>query len=78
MFGDLIAALAFLVLGLKRFSGLNVEAGVFLIVGCLSYGFLEYVVHRWVLHGPPSPARRSHAHHHAEPGALVSTPLFWS
>lgn len=76
MFGDLIAALAFLVLGFKWFSGPIVEAVSLLILGYLSYGFLEYVVHRWVLHGPPSPARRSHAHHHAEPRALISTPLF--
>ncbi len=76
LLGDLVAALAFLVLGLKWFSGPNVEAGVIVIVGCLSYGLLAYVVHRWVLHGPSSPAKRSHTHHHAEPGALISTPLF--
>ena len=76
MFGDLMAAVAFLVLGLKKFSGPNVEAVGVVLVGYLAYGFLEYMVHRWVLHGPPSPARRSHAHHHAEPGALISTPIF--
>ena len=27
-------------------------------------------------HGPPSLARRGHAQHHAEPRALISTPLF--
>jgi sterol desaturase/sphingolipid hydroxylase (fatty acid hydroxylase superfamily) len=36
----------------------------------------EYIVHRWVLHGPPSMARRGHAQHHAEPRALISAPLF--
>ena len=76
MCGDLIAALVFLWLGVTGFSGPNVEAGGVVIGGCLSYGLLEYGVHRWVLHGPPSPARRSHTHHHAEPRALISTPLF--
>jgi hypothetical protein len=50
-------------------------AGGVAIVGFMSCGLLEYVVHRWVLHGPPSMARRGHAQHHREPRALISTPL---
>ena len=76
MLSDLAAALAFLALGLNRFSGPWVVAGGGVIVGFMSCGLLEYVVHRWVLHGPPSMARRGHAQHHAEPRALISTPLF--
>jgi hypothetical protein len=76
MVSDLAAALAFLALGLNRFSGTWVVAGGVAIVGFMSCGLLEYVVHRWVLHGPPSLARRGHAQHHAEPRALISTPLF--
>ena len=76
MLGDLAAALAFLALGLNRFSSPWVVAGGAVIVGFMSYGLLEYVVHRWVLHGPPSVARHGHAQHHAEPTALISTPLF--
>ena len=76
MLSDLAAALAFLALGLNRFSGPWVVAGGVAIVGFISCGLLEYVVHRWVLHGPPSLARRGHAQHHAEPRALISTPLF--
>jgi hypothetical protein len=76
MLSDLAAALAFLALGLHRFSGPWLVAGGVAIVGLMSYGLLEYVVHRWVLHGPPSMARRGHAQHHAEPRALISTPLF--
>jgi len=74
--GDLAAALAFLALGLNRFSGQWIVAGGVVIVGFISCGLFEYVVHRWVLHGPPSMARRSHAQHHAEPRALISAPLF--
>ena len=46
------------------------------IAGFMSVGLLEYVLHRWVLHGPPSLVKRSHAQHHGEPRALISTPLF--
>jgi 4-hydroxysphinganine ceramide fatty acyl 2-hydroxylase len=76
MLSDLAAALAFLALGLYRFSGPWVVAGVVVIAGFMSFGLLEYVLHRWVLHGPLSMAKRGHAHHHAEPRALISTPLF--
>src|SRR4029077_12627938 len=76
MLCDLAAALAFLAFGLNRFSGSFVVAGGVVVVGFMSWGLLEYVLHRWVLHGPPSMARRCHAQHHAEPRALISTPLF--
>ena len=76
MLSDLAAALIFLALGLNRFSGPWVLAGAVVIVGFMSVGLLEYVLHRFVLHGPPSMARRGHAQHHAEPRALISTPLF--
>ena len=73
---DLAAALAFLGLGVLRFIGHPAVAVGVALLGFLSFGFLEYAVHRWVLHGPPSIARRGHRHHHAEPTALVATPFF--
>ena len=76
MLNDLAAALAFLALGLHRFSGPWVVAGGVVIAGFMTAGLLEYVLHRWVLHGPPSLVKRSHAQHHGEPRALISTPLF--
>src|SRR6266566_579310 len=73
---DLTAALVFLGLGVHWFVGsLSVAAGVVLL-GFLSFGLLEYAVHRWVLHGPASILRRGHLHHHAQPTALVATPFF--
>src|SRR5579864_5100610 len=69
MFSDLAAALGFLALGLRRFSGPWVVASGVVIAGFMSVGLLEYVVHRWVLHGPASMATRGHARHHAEPRA---------
>ena len=76
MVGDLTAALAFLAFGLDRFPGPRVVAGGVALAGFMSWGLLEYAVHRWLLHGRPSVARRGHAQHHAEPGALISTPVF--
>jgi sterol desaturase/sphingolipid hydroxylase (fatty acid hydroxylase superfamily) len=76
MLGDIAAALAFLALGLSRFSGPWAVAGGVAMLGFMSWGLIEYAVHRWVLHGPPSVARRGHAHHHSAPSALISTPLF--
>jgi sterol desaturase/sphingolipid hydroxylase (fatty acid hydroxylase superfamily) len=76
MLCDLAAALAFLALGVHRFSGPFVVAAAMVIVGFITSGLLEYILHRWVLHGPLSIARRGHAQHHAEPRALISTPLF--
>jgi 4-hydroxysphinganine ceramide fatty acyl 2-hydroxylase len=74
--GDLTATLAFLVLGLRRFTGAWIMAAAVVIAGFLSVGLLEYVVHRWILHGPFSLATRGHAQHHAAPSALISTPVF--
>ncbi len=76
MVGDLMAALAFFAFGIHRFVGPRSAAGGVVLLGSLSFGLLEYAVHRWVLHGPPSIAQRSHAHHHAAPTALIAAPLF--
>jgi hypothetical protein len=76
MLSDLAPALAFLALGLNRFSGGWVVAGSVAFVAFMSCGLLEYAVHRWVLHGPPSMARRGHTQHHAAPRAPISTPPF--
>ena len=76
LFSDIAAALAFLALGLHRFSGSPVSACGFVIAGLASYSWIEYAVHRWILHGPFPAARRGHARHHGAPRALISTPLF--
>ena len=64
------------VVGLVGVDGFIGVAGGVVIAGFMSLGLLEYVLHRWVLHGPPSMAKRGHAQHHAESRALISTPLF--
>jgi sterol desaturase/sphingolipid hydroxylase (fatty acid hydroxylase superfamily) len=75
LLSDIVCALAFLLIGLHQFSGpaaLGVAAAA---VGFLAWGLIEYAIHRWVLHGPPTMARRGHARHHADARALISTPF---
>jgi sterol desaturase/sphingolipid hydroxylase (fatty acid hydroxylase superfamily) len=71
---DVAGAVGFLIFGIRHLSGSATAAGVSVIVGFLAWSFLEYVLHRWVLHGRPSMARRGHARHHADDTALISTP----
>src|SRR6185295_5487994 len=44
--------------------------------GFIAWGFVEYALHRWLGHGPPSFARRGHAHHHSDDAALIAAPIF--
>jgi sterol desaturase/sphingolipid hydroxylase (fatty acid hydroxylase superfamily) len=47
-----------------------------LVAGLLSWGLVEYSIHRWVLHREPPkgaagmPGNRTHLAHHADPNAL--------
>lgn len=45
--------------------------------GLLAWPLLEYLLHRWVLHGL-RPFSGWHARHHARPGALLITPTLVS
>lgn len=76
MIFDVVAALAFLALGAWLFSGSAIAALVAIVGGFLGWGLLEYVLHRWILHGPPTIARVNHAYHHADPTLLIGTPIF--
>lgn len=56
-------------------SSISSAAGFF-AAGLLSWGFVEYVIHRWVLHREPKtegfnlPGNQTHLRHHADPNAL--------
>jgi sterol desaturase/sphingolipid hydroxylase (fatty acid hydroxylase superfamily) len=43
------------------------------IAGALGWTLLEYLLHRFVLHGLP-PFKRWHAEHHRRPAALIAAP----
>jgi sterol desaturase/sphingolipid hydroxylase (fatty acid hydroxylase superfamily) len=75
MITDLLAPIGWLAFGVWRLTGSGLVAAAYAITGFFAFGWLEYAVHRWVLHGPFPVLRRSHARHHAHPLALYSTPL---
>ena len=47
-----------------------------LAIGLAAWAPLEYALHRWLGHGPPSAARRGHAMHHSDDSAPVAAPMF--
>ena len=53
------------------------EIGALIASGLIAWSFLEYVLHRFVLHGI-EPFRRWHIAHHDRPHALIGTPTLFS
>ena len=72
---DILGAALFLAIGLQTPQPLVVSAAA-IGAGFMMWGLLEYVIHRWVGHGPPSIARRGHAEHHADQTARIASPMF--
>ncbi len=75
---DVLGAALLLFVGLRSFSG---SAGTGVAIACAgagSWSAIEYAIHRWVLHGPPSAVQRAHARHHRDATALISAPAFLS
>jgi sterol desaturase/sphingolipid hydroxylase (fatty acid hydroxylase superfamily) len=75
MVSDVVWALVFLAVGWAQYTGPVSVAIAAVVAGFLGWELLEYVIHRWVLHGAPSYARRSHARHHGDVHAFISTPI---
>jgi len=56
-------------------SSISSAAGLF-VLGLLSWGLVEYAIHRWVLHREPKeegfnlPGNLTHLRHHADPNSL--------
>jgi sterol desaturase/sphingolipid hydroxylase (fatty acid hydroxylase superfamily) len=74
MVTDVVAAAVLAWLGAVWYSGPPIVAVFLVLGGLLSWGFLEYLLHRWVLHGIFSAIRKEHARHHGQPRAPISTP----
>ena len=72
---DAIAAVAFGWFGATRYTGPIAVAVLFVIAGFFVWSLMEYLLHRWLLHGPMHAARREHAKHHRDAQATVATPL---
>ena len=62
---DSALAWALLVEGLRRHVPWPLAALLFL-AGVFAFSFMEYVVHRWVFHGPLQTFARGHAAHHRQ------------
>ncbi|OLC40846.1 MAG: hypothetical protein AUH43_25655 [Acidobacteria bacterium 13_1_40CM_65_14] len=72
---DALGASVFLLLGLWAPASWTARVAA-AAAGFTAWGFLEYAIHRWVGHGPPSIARRGHAEHHSDDTALIAAPVF--
>ena len=72
---DALGASLFLRLGLGA-PGSWMASAAAALAGLIAWGFVEYALHRWLGHGPPSFARRGHAHHHSNDAALIAAPIF--
>ena len=76
LYGVSVSALAvFLLAACPR--GQRLEIGMLALTGVLSWTAIEYVLHRFVLHGL-QPFRGWHEQHHRRPTALICAPTILS
>lgn len=57
--------------------GQGAELGLLAFAGLAGWTLIEYLLHRYVLHGL-QPFRRWHAEHHKRPSALIASPTLFS
>lgn len=76
LYGVAVAGLSVLLLAVGP-SGHGLTLGASLLAGVLGWSLIEYLLHRFVLHGV-APFRRWHEQHHARPTALICTPTLLS
>jgi sterol desaturase/sphingolipid hydroxylase (fatty acid hydroxylase superfamily) len=72
---DVAGAVLFLTAGLRAPIAPGAKAFA-LVAGLAAWAPIEYGLHRWLGHGPPTFARRGHAMHHADDEAPVAAPVF--
>lgn len=73
---DVVAATVFLTSGFFAAAVHPAMLSIMATLGYVTWGLLEYALHRWILHGPLTVARRGHMRHHANSTQLISTPIF--
>lgn len=76
IYGAAVALLSALLIGAGP-SGHGLALAGMMLAGLLGWTFVEYGLHRFVLHGLP-PLRRWHEQHHQRPTALICTPTLLS
>lgn len=75
-YGLTSVALAFVLLRFSP-SGMGGVLLLWVLAGSAAWTLIEYVLHRFVLHGLP-PFSRWHAEHHSRPTALIASPTLFS
>jgi 4-hydroxysphinganine ceramide fatty acyl 2-hydroxylase len=73
---DVFVGCAFAWLGITRYDGSPDTAAVVVITAMFVWPFIEYIVHRWLMHGPIPAMSREHLLHHSRPEMTFTTP--WS
>ena len=73
---DSCAALFMFGYGLFRYDGNLIACAISAAAGFLTFGLVEYLIHRWFFHASWSPAYRGHVQHHDNPRALIALPWF--
>jgi 4-hydroxysphinganine ceramide fatty acyl 2-hydroxylase len=74
---DLVVPLALAWLGWG--TGLGAGAAILsFLVGAFAFSFIEYAIHRWLFHTPPSFMSTVHARHHDDPHDATALPCITS
>jgi 4-hydroxysphinganine ceramide fatty acyl 2-hydroxylase len=73
---DVMVALGLIVAGLRRDELHAVMILWLVLCGLLIFSLLEYVVHRWLFHGPFEVFEQGHRRHHEEPRGYDALPFF--
>ncbi len=75
-FADAAAILLLLALSIYDYRGEGpIVYGTALFFGVLTWTLYEYVFHRWLFHGNPSPLTGGHQKHHEQVDRLLSMPF---
>lgn len=73
---DVVVALGLIAAGLRR-DELHAMMILWLVLcGLLIFSLIEYVVHRWLFHGPFEVFEQGHRRHHEEPHGYDALPFF--
>lgn len=75
--GDVAVCILFVVSSWLSYDGRPLVLLTAALGGYVFWTALEYVLHRFILHGPPSGARRGHTRHHRDAEALLATPALF-
>ena len=73
---DVIVGIGFAWFGVTRYGGTALEAAALVLGTLVAWPLLEYLFHRWLMHGPVPVIRKAHEEHHAHPHMTPPTPWF--